>query len=67
MQRVVFWSRYGDSFTVYGVVLSEAKKEKVRVLALYDEVTTGIWDKHECVPTGRTFDLTPIESVLRGC
>lgn len=67
VQRVVFWSKFGDSFTVYAVVLEPREDGSIYALALYEEETTVIWNKGGFVPTGRTFDLTPLEAVLRGC
>lgn len=67
VQRVVIWSRNGDGFTVYGIVLDAKEDGTVYVLTNYNDVTTAIWKKHGYVPTGRTFELTALEAALRGC
>lgn len=67
VQKVVFWSKFGDSFTVYAVVLEPREDGSIYALALYDEESIVIWKKSSFVPTGRAFDLTPLEAVLRGC
>lgn len=70
VQNVTFYGNGHFSFAQYGIVLKVRENGDAFVLSSNDvewREYTGIWKHGSFVQTGRTYDLTGIENVLRGC
>lgn len=70
VQSVTFYGHGLFSFVRYGIVLNVRKNGDAFVITTNDDdwcEYSGIWIHGSFVQTGRTYDLTGIENVLRGC